>query len=251
MSEDCLYLNLWTTMKVSGPNERAAPSQLRPVVVYFHSGIFGFGHIGSPDLDGSNLTALADVVTVSVQFRLGAQGFIAFPTDTAKDDFVSFGLQDQLKALEWVQKNVRAFGGDPERITVAGHGAGAISIGLHLMSSPMAAKAMRRVIAQGIDNIWNRGIYGLTPRSSQFFLDDLGCDLKNVDRDHLKKCVLKLKINMPSMIETQQFQIEKYPVPFGPQVNPYTRDVAKAIEEGKTDLWELFGKWKVFPTKTE
>lgn len=127
---------------------RAVSSNLKPVLVYIHSGIFMYGSISSPELDPSNLTTMANIVVVHIQYRLGSFGYASFDGDMQKQNHQSLALQDQAKAIEWVRTNIRAFGGDPERITLAGHGAGAVSIGFHLMN-PNVNKLFKRVILQG------------------------------------------------------------------------------------------------------
>jgi para-nitrobenzyl esterase len=138
VSEDCLTLNLWT---------RPA-AELRPVMVWFHGGANTSGHGNSLIFDGTRL-AQKGVVVVNVNYRLGPMGFFAHPALTAESQSASsgnYGLLDQTAALEWVQRNVAAFGGDPNRVTIFGQSAGAFDVCL-LMASPLAKGLMHRVIA--------------------------------------------------------------------------------------------------------
>ncbi|WP_158272114.1 carboxylesterase/lipase family protein [Marinicauda salina] len=137
VSEDCLYLNVWT------PDlEPDAPA---PVMVWIHGGSYRGGWSYEPNYRGSALAA-EGVVVVSIAYRLGAFGYLAPPGDSYPEGR-NFGLLDQIAALEWVQANVAAFGGDPDRVTVFGESAGASSVGT-LMTTPAAEGLFHRAISQ-------------------------------------------------------------------------------------------------------
>ena len=141
MSEDCLYLNVWTAAKAAGDR--------RPVLVWFHPGGFTSGSGSSPAYDGENL-AKKGLVVVTVNYRLGIFGFFAHSELTQESDrhaSGNYGLMDQVAALEWVQKNIGAFGGDPKRVTIDGDSAGAMSVG-DLLVSPQAKGLFQRAIAE-------------------------------------------------------------------------------------------------------
>ncbi len=126
--EDCLSLNVWT------PDP--APSNPLPVMVWLHGGGFAIGTGSDPFYDGGNLVHNGGVVVVTVNYRLGALGFLAHAGLSAADpDGVSgnYGLLDQRVALEWVQMNIAAFGGDRNNVTVFGNSAGGYSATLHLI----------------------------------------------------------------------------------------------------------------------
>jgi para-nitrobenzyl esterase len=130
MSEDCLFLNVWTPAKNAGDR--------LPVMVWIHGGAFTLGS-GSDELyDGA---ALADkgVVVVTFNYRLGVLGFLAHPGLSAESPHQvsgNYGLLDQVAALRWVQRNIAQFGGDPHRVTIFGQSAGAASVSLLLVSPP-------------------------------------------------------------------------------------------------------------------
>jgi para-nitrobenzyl esterase len=129
VSEDCLYLNVW------GP---AAGSHL-PVLVYFYGGGFSAGDGSEYRYDGESM-AKRGIVAVTVNYRLGIFGFLAHPDLTKESPHHSsgnYGLLDQHAALEWVQQNIAAFGGDPARVTIAGESAGSISVCAQ-MASPLS-----------------------------------------------------------------------------------------------------------------
>lgn len=139
-SEDCLYLNVWTT---------ATDGALRPVLVYFHGGGFSEGSGSVAVYDGEAL-ARKGLVVVTVNYRLGVFGFLAHPDLTAESGHGAsgnYGLLDQVAALRWVQQHIAAFGGDPGRVAIAGQSAGAMAVYL-LTASPLAKGLFHRAIIQ-------------------------------------------------------------------------------------------------------
>ena len=138
-SEDCLTLNVWTP----AANGRAG----RPVMVWLHGGGFQFGSSAQPVYDGARLAARG-VVVVSLNYRLGAFGFLAHPAlDREAPGSGAFGLQDQLAALRWVERNIGEFGGDAGNVTLFGESAGAHSVGI-LLASPLARGLFDKAIVQ-------------------------------------------------------------------------------------------------------
>jgi para-nitrobenzyl esterase len=147
-SEDCLYLNVWTAAK--------SAREKRPVMVWIHGGALTRGSGSLPTYDGEAL-AKKGVVLVTVNYRLGLFGFFAHPELTKESDRNSSGnyaLLDQIAALEWVQKNIAAFGGDPQRVTIFGESAGSWSVN-YLMATPLAKGLFHRVIGE------SGGVFGL------------------------------------------------------------------------------------------
>ena len=125
INEDCLYLNIWT-------NAKNADEKL-PVLVWFFGGGFQWGYTAEMEFNGENL-AKKGIVVVSVNYRLGAFGFLAHPElfKEAPEAPANFGLLDQQAGLKWVIRNIAAFGGDPDNITIAGQSAGGGSVLNHL-----------------------------------------------------------------------------------------------------------------------
>lgn len=141
MDEDCLYLNIWTPAQ-------AGQSPL-PVMVWIHGGSNTNGSASQPEYDGASV-ARSGVLMVSINYRLDIFGFLAHPELTAESATRSsgnYGLLDQIAALQWVQRNIAAFGGDPGNVTVFGESAGAIDISL-LMASPLAKGLFARAIGE-------------------------------------------------------------------------------------------------------
>lgn len=140
-SEDCLYLNIWTPAKTA--NEKI------PVLVWIYGGGFSFGSTSEPVHNGEHL-ARKGVVLVSIAYRVGQLGFLAHPELSAEDpNHVSgnYGLLDQIAGLKWIQENIAAFGGDPNKVTIFGESAGGISVSM-LCASPLAKGLFHGAISQ-------------------------------------------------------------------------------------------------------
>ena len=138
-SEDCLYLN------VSTPTLRKAD---RPVLVWIHGG--GFTQDASRNYDGSKLAA-SGIVVVTINYRLGALGFLAHPALASRPGGPAgnYGLMDQQAALRWVRRNIAQFGGDPGNITVAGQSAGGVAVLAHLVSPGSRGLVQRAIVQSG------------------------------------------------------------------------------------------------------
>lgn len=135
--EDCLSLNVWSPAGAAG----------RPVLVWIHGG--GFAN-GSGDIyDARWLTTRGDIVVVTVNYRLGAPGFLAHPELGGSGDVGNYGLTDQQTALRWVRDNIAGFGGDPARVTIAGESAGAMSVCDHLVAPGSAGLFRAAIMASG------------------------------------------------------------------------------------------------------
>jgi para-nitrobenzyl esterase len=144
-SEDCLFLNVWT------PAKRA--DERLPVMVWFYGGGFQIGHTQNPTFEGSGL-ARKGVVVVSVNYRVGSLGFLAHPALSAESPRKisgNYGLLDQIESLKWVQRNIAAFGGDPQRVTIFGQSAGGMAVSM-LAASPAAKGLFTGVISQSGGN---------------------------------------------------------------------------------------------------
>jgi para-nitrobenzyl esterase len=123
VSEDCLYLNVWTPAKSAGAR--------LPVMVWIYGGGFIIGGTAMPQYDGENL-AHKGVVYVSIAYRLGPLGFLATPELSKEQGGHSgnYGLLDQIAGLKWVKRNIAAFGGNPNKVTIFGESAGGISVSM-------------------------------------------------------------------------------------------------------------------------
>lgn len=141
MSEDCLYLNVWTPAK--SPNDRI------PVMVWIYGGGFTAGSTSEPNYNGAKL-ARKGVVLVSIAYRVGQLGFLAHPELSAESPHHvsgNYGLLDMIAGLRWVQKNIAAFGGDPNKVTIFGESAGGIAVSM-LCASPQAKGLFQGAISE-------------------------------------------------------------------------------------------------------
>ncbi|MEM7223074.1 MAG: carboxylesterase family protein [Pseudomonadota bacterium] len=163
MSEDCLSLNVWSPAAGAGDK--------LPVMVFLHGGAFVIGSSRNPLYQAGKLAAHGQVVVVSLNYRLGALGFLAGLEGLAGN----YGLLDQRLALQWVRDNIAGFGGDPAKVTLFGESAGAMSVGLHLIS-PESAPLFRAAIMES--NPY--GIPYKTPKQAErlavLLRDSLACE---------------------------------------------------------------------------
>lgn len=185
VSEDCLYLNVWTSSASSTAN--------RPVFVWIHGGGYTEGSTAVPTYDGENL-ARRGIVVVTINYRLGVFGFFAHPELTSESQHHAsgnYGMLDQVAALQWVQRNIAAFGGDPKRVTIGGQSAGAGSVH-NLVASPLAKGLFHRAIAEsGSGIVPNARMLQLAEAEQQGakFAETLGAksiaDLRKIDPKEL------------------------------------------------------------------
>jgi para-nitrobenzyl esterase len=153
ISEDCLYLNVWTTAK--------SPRDKQGVMVYIYGGGFTEGSGSVAVYNGSEL-AQKGVVVVTINYRVGPIGFLIYPELTKESEHHSsgnYGLLDQIAALQWVHENIAAFGGDSDKVTIFGQSAGAISV-VDLMRSPLATGLFARAIAQSGPGLFPANLIG-------------------------------------------------------------------------------------------
>lgn len=151
-SEDCLYLNVWTPAP--------KPSEMLPVYVYIHGGGFSTGSGSELMFDGTKMTSRG-VIVVTFNYRLGAFGFLSLESMRQENGYAgNLGLLDQIAALKWVRKNIAAFGGDPDNVTLGGESAGAFSV-TGLLLSPLSRGLYRRAIVES-GSIFSIGAFSPT-----------------------------------------------------------------------------------------
>ena len=141
VSEDCLYLNVWTPAK--------AGQKGLPVLVYFYGGGFVAGDGSEPRYDGESM-ARRGIVAVTVNYRLGVFGFLAHPElskESPNQASGNYGFLDQSAALRWVRQNIAVFGGDPKQVTIAGESAGSMSVSAQMVS-PLSKSLFARAIGE-------------------------------------------------------------------------------------------------------
>ncbi len=168
MSEDCLYLNVWTNAK--------STDEKLPVLVWIFGGGFQWGYTAEMEFDGERI-ARRGIVVVSVNYRLGALGFLTHPqlTKEQPDAPANFGLLDQQAGLRWVKENIAAFGGDPDNITLAGQSAGGGSVLNQITSDTNKGYINRAIIMSGMFH----NLYHANPFLSSITLEE--AEQKGID----------------------------------------------------------------------
>lgn len=221
VSEDCLYLNLWTAAK---------RTERRPVLVYVYGGGFGSGSGDVPVYEGTHL-ATKGLVVITINYRVGALGFMAHPELTAESPAHAsgnYGLLDQVAALEWVRDNVAAFGGDPKRVTVSGQSAGAMSVAL-LTASPLARGLFQRAIVEsGPGALVSMGVPGMR---------GLARPLADAERDGVALAAAKGAKSLPELRALPAAEFARASGRFGPDVDGLflADDMAALVAAGKVN----------------
>jgi para-nitrobenzyl esterase len=221
VSEDCLYLNVWTTAEDAVARH--------PVLVYLHGGGFGEGSGSVAVYDGDAL-ARKGLVVVTVNYRLGVLGFLAHPELTAESEHAAsgnYGLLDQVAALRWVRDNVAVFGGDPDNVTIAGQSAGAIAVYL-LTASPIATGLFHRAIVESGPG--GLAAFGLTSSSA------LARPLSEAEAGGSEFAPVKGAASLAKLraMSPAELIAGAAPMRFGPVIDGYflPRDVATIYAEG-------------------
>ncbi|KAK4663399.1 hypothetical protein QC763_000110 [Podospora pseudopauciseta] len=177
-SEDCLFANVWTPYlpRMAGQD---AKKQLKPVMLYLYGGGLTSGSGKNPNTDGTNLASRGDVVVVSVNYRVGSLGFLNLNDDVHKGNYA---ISDMITALEWVNKYIKYFGGDPNKVTLFGESAGAL--GTHVvLSSPKAKGLFHRAILQSNPDGYPSPERPVTPA---IFYDTLAHNFETTTKNVLK-----------------------------------------------------------------
>ncbi len=211
--EDCLMLNVTT------PN---ADNKKRPVYVWIHGGGYLSGQGAIPWYDGTSFAANHDIVTVSINYRLGALGFCnlasSFPQETTLTSSGLHGTMDQIAALEWVQENISVFGGDPEKVTIGGESAGAFSV-CNLLASPVTDGLFHQAIAQSgaAHHIHN-------PEDSSAIANNFLAELDNPSLDELRSLpvskILEAQHRVIDNDENRDFGVDAFYPSWGGEVLP-------------------------------
>ncbi|WP_259069982.1 carboxylesterase/lipase family protein [Mucilaginibacter sp. X4EP1] len=224
ISEDCLYLNVWT---------KAKHGAKKPVFVWIYGGGFGSGGTAVPIYDGEAM-AQKGVIFVSVNYRVGVFGFMAHPEltkESGNNASGNYGLLDQIAALQWIKRNITAFGGDPDNVTIAGQSAGSISVNC-LVASPVAKGLFNKAIAE-----------------SGSFLIDLPSikanDLKIAEQQGIKVANAVHATTLDDLRRVPAEDLMKVPERYSPIVDGYvlSETVAQIFAEGKQNNVSLLTGW--------
>ena len=217
-SEDCLTLNIWTP---------AADTRKRPVMMWIHGGAFSSGAGSLPWYSGERFAANGDIVAVSINYRLGALGFLCL--EGVSDG--NMGLLDQVAALRYVRDNIAAFGGDPDNVTVVGQSAGAASVAI-LMTMPQAAGLFRRAILQSTPFGRMSRTREDSQRIGRRLLDVLG--LKSDETDQLKALPFATFVVAQGEVARLEKKFADAQAPFWPVIDGevYPGEVMPALKAG-------------------
>lgn len=227
MSEDCLYLNIWTPAK--------AGREKLPVLVYFYGGGFAAGDGSEPRYDGEAM-ARKGIVAVTVNYRLTVFGFLAHPELTVESPHKAsgnYGLQDQAAALKWLKENIAAFGGDPDRMIIAGESAGSASVSAQMVSPLSKDLIAGAILSSGAlgGGPWASPLGEAEQRGVQFG-EQVG-----------KKTLAELRA-MPAE-ELLEATAKSQMLFFGPIVDGYflAEDPLKTMQAGNQARVPLLGGW--------
>ena len=209
-SEDCLYLNLWTPA-LDAHNHAAG----RPVMLWIHGGAFTLGSGSEPLYSGANLALRGDVVVVTINYRLGALGFLHEPAVGE----TNFGMRDMIAALRWVQDNIAGFGGDPGNVTIFGESAGGAAVACLLVSAEAEGLFHRAI---GMSTAGDHGILfdGTQPTTEQLYAQ-LGINQPSADQ--LRRLPMADLLAAQAAVEAAAFESlnEMWSVrlPYGPTID--------------------------------
>jgi para-nitrobenzyl esterase len=222
LSEDCLYLNVWTPAKSS--------KDKLPVFVWIYGGGFNSGSAACAVYDGEEM-AKKGIIFVSINYRVGVLGFMAHPglsSESPDKASGNYGLLDQIAALVWIKKNIEAFGGDPQKVTIAGQSAGSMSV-CALVASPLAKGLFRGAIAESGGILGGRMVNTLAAaeKSGLAFMEKM----KTNNIDELRKKTADELINANGN--------------FGPVTDGYVipLDVFSAFKNGKFNDVTMMAGW--------
>ncbi|NKB60585.1 MAG: carboxylesterase family protein [Gammaproteobacteria bacterium] len=208
-SEDCLSLNIWTPTEDVITNAGAG----LPVMVFIYGGSFTSGDAATPMYNGAYIAASKNLIVVNLNYRLGALGFLA-----AEGLNGNYGFLDQQLGLKWVQQNISSFGGDPERVTIFGESAGAMSVGLHLLSAPDSKPLFHAGIMES--NLLSLPYKSLADQRNvgDLFKQAVNCrDVSCLEQTGVGKLLLVQATFTPEM--SQIFSGPKYYLPFAPAID--------------------------------
>jgi para-nitrobenzyl esterase len=220
ISEDCLYLNIWT---------QAAKGDKKPVFVWIYGGAFTSGGTAVPIYDGEAM-AKKGIIFVSVNYRVGVFGFLAHPDLTKESPEKSsgnYGLLDQIAALQWVKKNIGAFGGNPDNVTIAGQSAGSMSVNC-LVASPVA-----------------KGLFNKAISESGSMMTGKSSSLETAEKQGLELAHSLHAESLEKLRHVPAGELMKFPANYRPIVDGYVlpESVSEIFSEGKENNVPVMTGW--------
>lgn len=224
--EDCLYLNVYVPMTVK---DNKHDWKNLPVMFYLHGGGYTMGN-GNRDFAGPEYLLDNDVILVTGNYRLGAFGFMTMDNDMLKGNM---GLKDQVMMMKWIQDNIHHFGGDRNKVTIFGDGAGAASIGFHMMSNGSKGMFQQAIMQGGTQyNQWALQDKQMAIKNAMRLMNDLGCNWNgnnNVnDNNDLMHCLKNKNTHEIMRVVQNLYDWHNDPmVTFGPVVDNHflTNDI--------------------------
>ncbi|UYV67760.1 BCHE [Cordylochernes scorpioides] len=199
MSEDCLYLNIWV------PVTKKLNTEPKSVLVWIYGGGFTQGSTSGPWYNGQIIAAHGDVIVASMNYRVGAMGFLNCAT---RDEPGNIGLYDQALALRWIRNNIAYFGGNPESMTIFGESAGGLSVGFHL-TSPFSKGLFKRAIMQsGTANLPVYFDYEQSLQTAQRFARKANCASPNLNIIKNPNAILNcLRSKSPEELSVAEYEM--------------------------------------------
>ncbi|XP_067387679.1 thyroglobulin [Emydura macquarii macquarii] len=229
VSEDCLYLNVFVP---------ASTGRNRSVLVFFHNGVSGEGEKGRTIIDGSYLASISDVIVVTASYRVGVFGFLSTGSSVARGNW---GLLDQVAALQWVQKNIASFGGDPRQISIAADRSGADITSIHLLAGAADSDLFKRVLLMGGSAFSPASVISEKKAQDQVAVlaNEFGCPSSS--SEEIVSCLRQLPANALNDAQTKLLAISGPFQYWGPVVDGvYLREpLATALRHSRLEKVDL------------
>lgn len=207
ISEDCLYLNMWVPTKLRRATKNNNNNQASggTVLIWIYGGGYMSGTSTLDVYDALILAATNDIIVASVNYRVGAFGFLYLNDEDAPGNM---GLYDQALAIKWIKDNIRSFGGDPNSLTLFGESAGAGSVSVHLLS-PISGHLARRAIMQSgsVNAPWSYMTAETSKRIAVALVNDVGCNasLVGIDTRSVMECMRAVEAKNLSLIQWNSY----------------------------------------------
>ncbi|XP_061181632.1 fatty acyl-CoA hydrolase precursor, medium chain-like [Saccostrea echinata] len=224
---DCLKLNIYTPVNIT--------EQL-PVMVWIHGGGYVVG--GAMSYDGSALAKAGNVVVVTINYRLGLEGFLSFGDTLVKGNY---GIWDQILALRWIKDNIKDYGGDPNEVTIFGESAGGMSVSLLSLIPSNKGLFKRAIMQSGVANSLIAFQYG-SRKSHREIGDLLGCPFDDVNSSSLLHCMRQVNMSKIVSATTAIFKTASTQLPIGPVIDGelFKRPIKEIFNDASSEEIQFF-----------